>query len=135
MVWVEYMEKEKKFMKHNVKNWIPVVCWCGLIFFLSSQPHLPGPEDKTWDFLLKKLGHICAYGMLYFWVFRAFESSTKHRVIKSFVFCILYACSDEYHQSFVPGRTPMVRDVGIDIIGMSISCLLQYKTKYGKVNA
>lgn len=102
-------------MKFESTKWLPVLLWCGVIFFLSSQPHLPGPEDKTWDFLFKKLGHICAYGILFGLTYKATKS-----VKNSFVFCILYAMSDEYHQSFVPGRTPMVRDVGIDIIGMSL---------------
>lgn len=97
-------------------RWLPVILWCGIIFFLSSQPHLPGPEDKNWDFLIKKLGHICAYAILFYFTYRATGS-----VKESFLFCILYAISDEYHQSFVPGRTPMARDVGIDIIGMSLA--------------
>ncbi len=100
----------------NIKKWLPVILWCGVIFFLSSQPHLPGPEDKTWDFLFKKLGHISAYGILFGLTFKATKSAKN-----SLVFCILYAMSDEYHQSFVPGRTPMLRDVGIDIIGMSLA--------------
>ena len=33
------------------------------------------------------------------------------------LFCVLVAASDEFHQSFVPGRTPAVRDVGIDLLG------------------
>jgi VanZ family protein len=32
-----------------------------------------------------------------------------------------YACSDEYHQTFVDGRTGTVRDVGIDTIGIAIA--------------
>ena len=32
--------------------------------------------------------------------------------------CVGFACGDEYHQSFVEGRGPSVRDVGIDSIGV-----------------
>lgn len=32
--------------------------------------------------------------------------------------CVGFACGDEYHQSFVDGRGPSVRDVGIDSIGV-----------------
>lgn len=106
-------------MFFTLKKWIPVLAWCGLIFFLSSQPHLPGPENVNLDFLFKKLGHICAYAILFGLTFRA-----THSAKQSFLFCIMYAMSDEYHQSFVPGRTPMIRDIGIDIIGMSLATIL-----------
>lgn len=31
---------------------------------------------------------------------------------------VLYAASDEFHQSFVPGRGPSIVDVGIDSLGV-----------------
>ena len=39
-------------------------------------------------------------------------------------FCIAFACGDEYHQSFVGGRTPAVKDVCIDSTGALIGILL-----------
>lgn len=38
--------------------------------------------------------------------------------------CVGYACGDEYHQSFVSGRSPSFRDVGIDSIGVFAGILL-----------
>lgn len=38
--------------------------------------------------------------------------------------CVGYACGDEYHQSFVAGRSPSPRDVGIDSIGVFIGIIL-----------
>lgn len=105
-----------------LRRYGPVIIWCILIFWLSSQPHLPGPADQTWDFVIKKLGHITAYAILFGLTFRANRS-----VKQSFIFCVLYALSDEYHQSFVPGRTPMLRDVGIDIIGMSLAAFFIWR--------
>ncbi len=34
------------------------------------------------------------------------------------IFCVAFACTDEYHQSFVAGRSPAVRDVLIDSFGV-----------------
>jgi VanZ family protein len=31
--------------------------------------------------------------------------------------CALFACGDEFHQIFVPGRTPLVSDVLLDSCG------------------
>lgn len=42
----------------------------------------------------------------------------------AFLFSLIYACSDELHQYFVPGRTATVRDVLIDCIGISLSVLI-----------
>ncbi len=39
-------------------------------------------------------------------------------------FCVLCACLDEYHQSFVAGRGPSKRDVCIDSIGVFIGIIL-----------
>lgn len=39
-------------------------------------------------------------------------------------FCVLFACLDEYHQSFVAGRGPSLRDVGIDSIGIFTGILV-----------
>ncbi len=38
----------------------------------------------------------------------------------SLMICILYAISDEVHQSFVPGRGPGVMDVLIDSAGAMV---------------
>ena len=37
---------------------------------------------------------------------------------------ILYAMSDEFHQSFSPGRSPKVTDVYIDTLGVIVGALL-----------
>ena len=44
----------------------------------------------------------------------------------AFVFCFLYACSDEVHQLFVPGRSGNIIDVGIDSIGSYFGILFFY---------
>lgn len=33
------------------------------------------------------------------------------------LFCLLYACSDEFHQTFVPGRAGSFKDVCVDAVG------------------
>ena len=46
-----------------------------------------------------------------------FEGNIKTKVIYVVIICMLYAISDEIHQSFSDGRTPMIRDVFIDTMG------------------
>lgn len=54
--------------------------------------------------------------------------TTSHRNLiisaLSWVFCILYAASDEFHQLFVPGRAGLVTDVCIDSAGALLGILL-----------
>ena len=40
------------------------------------------------------------------------------------VISLLYACLDEIHQSFVPGRAAQLRDVGVDAIGFALAIVL-----------
>jgi VanZ family protein len=69
--------------------------------------------------------HLGAYAALGVTVFRAlagarFEGMTRARALAAVLFCILYGVSDEFHQSFVPGRTPDVRDLATDAVGAAI---------------
>ena len=40
------------------------------------------------------------------------------------VISLLYACLDEVHQSFVPGRAAQIQDVGVDAIGFVLAIVL-----------
>lgn len=42
------------------------------------------------------------------------------------VFCVLFAFLDEYHQSFVAGRGPSLRDVGIDSLGAFLGIFMAH---------
>lgn len=43
---------------------------------------------------------------------------------------ILYACTDEFHQKFVPGRTCSIKDVIIDSLGIITGSLIFILLKY-----
>lgn len=90
--------------------WLPIVLWCALIFALSHRSDI-GPTGPvlTWpEYLLRKGAHVFEYAVLYGLVRRGWPS------LPSWLFCVLYAASDEWHQSFVPGRMGRVSDVVLD---------------------
>lgn len=67
-----------------------------------------------------KLLHFGAYFVMAIFSWRAFRHSglTAHRLmLLSVLFCSLYGLSDEWHQSFVPGRTPSALDWLADTLG------------------
>lgn len=74
---------------------------------------------------MKKTAHVIEYGIFYWLVFRALSQKnkliSKKIFILSLVLCLLYAISDEWHQTVVVGREGTLRDVGFDTIGMLFS--------------
>lgn len=103
-------------------RFIPVIVWCGLIFYLSAQPYLKVSQDTWTDLLLRKAAHIGEYAILFLLTYRALHTLPKQRrTLYSALFAIGYAMSDEWHQSFVPGRGPSIRDVGVDSIGVFLA--------------
>ncbi|MDE5868196.1 MAG: VanZ family protein [Anaeroplasmataceae bacterium] len=73
------------------------------------------------SYIVRKLAHYSEYAILGLFLFLAVSSFTKKQnyvfLISGFI-GILYAITDEFHQSFVSDRTPMVKDVVIDSIGL-----------------
>ena len=105
--------------------WAPVFVWAGFIYFLSSIPHLNSGLGK-WDFVLRKGAHVFEYTVLTTLLLRAFkrtwhEWTWRRAWITAAIIAVLYALSDEFHQSFVPGRGPSVHDVLIDSVGVIIA--------------
>lgn len=104
-------------LKEKINLWLPVIVWCGFIFALSSIPTLPKVGFIWWDFILKKSAHILEYAVLFYLLSRALRGR-KNAFWISLVFGLVYAVLDEFHQSFVPGRSSRVYDVGFDLAGM-----------------
>lgn len=118
-------------MKKRFLKWLPVVLMMVLIFIASAMPGSEVPEFGTFDLIVKKGGHMIGYALLAIACFLAAYSDTKKMVrsaVLSLCLAIVYAASDEFHQSFTPGRSPSVVDVGIDaagaIIGVGITVLI-----------
>lgn len=71
--------------------------------------------------IIRKLAHFSIYALVGVWIM-AFMSTFDIRLYKKWIISmlvgVLYAASDEFHQSFVPGRGPSIVDVGIDSLGV-----------------
>ena len=129
-------------MKSFLKYWLPVVVWLGLIFIgstdLLSAEHtsrIIGPILRWFNpgvslatiarvqFFVRKAAHLSEYLFLAMLLWRAFRHVSRWQTKMSILFlavwliCLLFAASDEFHQSFVPSRTASPKDVLIDVIG------------------
>ena len=91
-------------------KWLPALVTMAVIFWFSSQPSSELPNFGLVDRMIKKSGHVVEYAALSFWVFYALDFK-KDRRWMAWLLALLYAATDEYHQSFVPGRFPSVWDV------------------------
>jgi VanZ family protein len=97
--------------------WGPVAALMGVIFYLSAQPDVPlpdGVDDKT--------AHYVAYMTLGLLVVRALARGLPARVttgiaVITLVITIGYGATDEWHQSFVPGRSTELADLVADSLG------------------
>jgi VanZ family protein len=93
----------------------------GLIFTASALPTLPSVSG-WWDLLLKKTMHALAYAVLAGLILRALRgywSDEGLTRVVSIGLAIAYALSDEYHQTFVPGRHGNLIDVAVDTVGIA----------------
>ena len=83
---------------------------------------------EKYTFPIRKLAHYTLYfvlGILAFFVVEDY-SINKKLIIYSLLICFLYACSDEFHQLFVIGRSARVLDVIIDTFGSLCSIYILY---------
>ena len=115
-------------------SWLPPLAWMAIIFWFSSRHgggHLP-----TAEIVVRKLGHMLGYLVLTLLLVRALRrSGSLYAVPVAMAVALAYAASDEWHQSFVPGRTATVHDVGIDAIGIGIAALAVTRTRLRQVTA
>ena len=117
-------------MNKRIKKWILVLLWIILIFVLSHQPELKSDLPGGWDFFLRKLAHISEYAILTLLLVGALKEhglSRRKILFLAISLSFLYALSDEYHQSFIPGRDGAFRDVLIDTFGIFLAAWLKNK--------
>lgn len=145
----------KNLTKRNILDIILVLIWMSIIFVFSSQDGSESTEKSKLviyifnyigldlnsilgdmaDFVVRKGAHMTEYFILIMLIKRTLRD--KYTLNKSlsfaFLLTILYASSDEYHQTFVPGRCGQVKDVLIDSCGALIYVII-IKCKYAKKN-
>ncbi|MCO5315665.1 MAG: VanZ family protein [Solirubrobacterales bacterium] len=104
-------------------RFLPPLALMVVIFLLSAQPDL-STGLGTWDLILRKLAHMGVFGLLAVLWYRALAPTTDRALVLAVLFTLLYAISDEYHQTFVAGRSGSPVDVGIDVVGIGLAVLL-----------
>ena len=79
------------------------------------------------SFFERKAAHMFLYLVLILLLWLALlplVRGKKHQVLLAAVLCAVLAGLDEYHQTFIPGRSGELRDVCVDLAGAAIAVLL-----------
>lgn len=125
-----------------LRYWLPLLIWLGVIFLSSTtllsaehtsrylvpflrwlNPHISFSTIATLHFALRKLAHLAEYAVLAVLLFRALRSARAWHVkmpalfVGVWVACVIFAASDELHQSLIESRTASPGDVLIDSLG------------------
>jgi VanZ family protein len=104
-------------LRSPVGLWAPVAVYMALIFLLSGRPDPPLPSQVS-----DKQGHLLGYMGLTVVIGRALAGGTASGATLpvaagAWAIAAVYAASDEWHQSFVPGRSADPADWLADAAG------------------
>lgn len=130
---------------------ILLIVWMMVIFNFSSQNAtnssgqsmgiikvLGLDNNKNIEFIIRKSAHMFSYFVLFLSainVFKQFNNIVgRKEYIYSVIICLIYAITDELHQTFVPGRTGKYEDVLIDMIGVIVGIFVTMIVKKFKIN-
>jgi VanZ family protein len=123
-----------------LRHWWPALAWAVVISLFSTSAftsdntgriiipilHRLIPSAATATLLeihhvIRKCGHFTEYFVLSLLVLRGIRAGSREArivwAVAAIAIVACYASLDEFHQSFVPGRTPAVADVLLDTIG------------------
>ena len=135
-------------------NLLLVIGWMCFIFYMSNKPAevSNGQSDFVLNLLnsiglnlnsvfgnfsitiIRKGAHITEYLILFLLLYNYLKDCfiNKKLYIICFIIVVIYACTDEFHQLFIPGRAGKITDVIIDSTGAMIGILIMYlKSKIG----
>ena len=125
----------------KLKYFIPALIWMIFIFIMS---HTNGNDSSnqtnfiaeiilkvinidrdTLTFIIRKAAHMSEYAILLLLLYYALSNViSKHTLSLSLLVTFIYACSDEFHQLFIPGRSGQFKDVLIDTSGALIMLMI-----------
>jgi VanZ family protein len=128
-------------LRQRLWRYLPLILWMGFIFYASTNefsasntsriirplllwlfPNISEERIALAHFLTRKAAHFTEYAILGLLAARAFSSSS-HRLLGRYWFqlgtmlIVVYALTDEYHQTFVPSRTGSIYDSAVDTAG------------------
>ncbi len=133
-----------------------LLIYMGIIFYFSHQTGVSSQSSsdilvdgyvnilnsnldlEVVSLVIRKSAHFISFGILasvMFFTLKSFKVNILKNIIISFIFTAFYAATDEFHQTFIIGRSGEVKDVLIDSMGAIFFLLvlyLIYRRRYDK---
>lgn len=129
-----------------LRRWVPVALWAACISWFSTGAFSAQSTNRYIDpalrlllgelspeafrlahTIIRKSAHFVEYTILAALTCRALTAPgtrvNARVVVRTLVYCTLYACADELHQFFVQNRTASPYDVAVDTTGASVGAL------------
>ena len=106
-----------------ILRWVPALAWMAWIFWLSSQKALPPAPGLSYS-IAAIAGHFVLYAILTALLVLALSAQRALDRKTAAIIALAsfgYALSDEYHQSFVPGRDASPFDLLVDATGIAFT--------------
>ncbi len=114
----------KQITRHRIIAGVLVLACMITIFALS---HVPGKSLPSGTGLLAPVAHFCEYLILASLCAVALTGGrlkTWQVIVLAIVIASAYGATDEFHQSFIPGRTPDPFDWAIDTLGATTGAFI-----------
>lgn len=133
------MKSIKIIVKNKYFKYFLVTAWMVVIFMLSNDIAAASSDKSNFilqilsnlginlkhifknydEFIVRKTAHFTEYFVLSILIINVIKQDFKFKdaVILAIKFTFLYACTDEFHQLFIPGRDGRIIDVFIDTSG------------------
>ena len=117
-------------MQQKKIHWvILVLLLCAVTFYSTSslQGTFMGTEQifHQYNWYARKIAHVSLFGLLAV-AFQRILNRNKFSYLLAWIFVTTYGASDEWHQIFVPNRTPLWSDVAIDSTGAFLALTIMY---------
>ena len=142
-----------------LRYWLPLLVWMVVIFSASAdtqsvahtsrflepflrwfKPDISAEAINAVRWVVRKAAHMTEFAVLAWLVWRALRRPvradsrpwSRRGAWSALGLAVLYATTDEVHQSFVPNRTGSVFDVGIDTVGAALGLLAVWMVFRGR---
>lgn len=109
-------------LRRGLELWLPPLALMAAIFVLSAQPSLDSGLGLA-DEIGRKVVHLGEYALLTFLWWRGLRTvmPARRAAVAALLVSLAYAASDEFHQSFVEGRSGSPADWAIDAAGAGVA--------------